>query len=68
MEYTNPSEIVKDVSFGNNASSKIIAGVEKLAKAVKSTLIESSPNATVGLFTSKYLQEPPVGKAFNFPL
>ena len=38
MEYNQPSEIVKDVSFGNNASSKIIAGVEKLAKAVKSTL------------------------------
>ena len=38
MEYNQPSEIVKDVSFGDNASSKIIAGVEKLAKAVKSTL------------------------------
>ena len=38
MEYNQPSEIVKDVSFGNTASSKIIAGVEKLAKAVKSTL------------------------------
>ena len=38
MEYNHPSEIVKDVSFGNNANSKIVAGVEKLAKAVKSTL------------------------------
>ena len=38
MEYNQPSEIVKDVSFGDNASNKIIAGVEKLAKAVKSTL------------------------------
>ena len=38
MEYNQPSEIVKDVSFGDSASSKIIAGVEKLAKAVKSTL------------------------------
>ena len=38
MEYNQPSEIVKDVSFGNDANSKIIAGVEKLAKAVKSTL------------------------------
>ena len=38
MEYTNPSEIVKDVSFGDFANNKIIAGVEKLAKAVKSTL------------------------------
>jgi len=38
MEYNHPSEIVKDVSFGNDANSKIVAGVEKLAKAVKSTL------------------------------
>ena len=38
MEYNHPSEIVKDVNFGNNANSKIVAGVEKLAKAVKSTL------------------------------
>ena len=38
MEYNQPSEIVKDVSFGSNAKSKIITGVEKLAKAVKSTL------------------------------
>ena len=38
MEYNQPSEIVKDVNFGNDANSKIVAGVEKLAKAVKSTL------------------------------
>ena len=38
MEYNQPSEIVKDVNFGSNANSKIVAGVEKLAKAVKSTL------------------------------
>ena len=38
MEYNQPSEIVKDVNFGDNAKNKIIAGVEKLAKAVKSTL------------------------------
>ena len=38
MEYNQPSEIVKDVNFGSNAKNKIIAGVEKLAKAVKSTL------------------------------
>jgi chaperonin GroEL len=38
MEYNHPSEIVKDVNFGDNAKNKIIAGVEKLAKAVKSTL------------------------------
>jgi chaperonin GroEL len=38
MEYNQPSEIVKDVSFGDTAKNKIVAGVEKLAKAVKSTL------------------------------
>ena len=38
MEYNQPSEIVKDVNFGDDANSKIVAGVEKLAKAVKSTL------------------------------
>jgi len=38
MEYNQPSEIVKDVNFGDNANNKIVAGVEKLAKAVKSTL------------------------------
>ena len=38
MEYNQPSEIVKDVNFGSDAKNKIIAGVEKLAKAVKSTL------------------------------
>ena len=38
MEYNNPSEIVKDLNFGDNAKTKIIVGVEKLAKAVKSTL------------------------------
>ena len=38
MEYNHPSEIVKDVSFGDIAKNKVIAGVEKLAKAVKSTL------------------------------
>ena len=38
MEYNLPSEIVKELNFGDNAKLKIIAGVEKLAKAVKSTL------------------------------
>ena len=38
MEYNLPSEIVKDVNFGDNAKAKIIAGVSKLAQAVKSTL------------------------------
>ena len=38
MEFNQPSQIVKDLSFGNNAKSKIMNGVEKLADAVKSTL------------------------------
>ena len=38
MEYNHPSEIVKDVNFGDIANKKVVAGVEKLAKAVKSTL------------------------------
>jgi len=38
MEYNNPSEIVKNLNFGENAKNKVITGVEKLAKAVKSTL------------------------------
>ena len=38
MEYNLPSEIVKDLSFGDDAKNKVIAGVNKLAQAVKSTL------------------------------
>ena len=38
MEFNQPSEIVKDLNFGDNANNKVVAGVEKLAKAVKSTL------------------------------
>ena len=38
MEYNLPSEIVKDLNFGDNAKNRIIAGVDKLASAVKSTL------------------------------
>ena len=38
MEYNNPSEIVKDLSFGKDARNKIMHGVDKLASAVKSTL------------------------------
>ena len=38
MEYNNPSEIVKDLSFGKDARNKIMHGVDKLANAVKSTL------------------------------
>jgi chaperonin GroEL len=38
MEYNMPSDLVKQLDFGQEASNKIIAGVNKLAKAVKSTL------------------------------
>jgi len=38
MEYNNPSLLIKNLNFGEDAKSKIGAGVEKLAKAVKSTL------------------------------
>ena len=38
MEYNQPSELIKELNFGDEAKSKIIAGVDKLAKAVKSTL------------------------------
>ena len=38
MEFNNPSEIVKDLNFGNEARSKVLSGVDKLAAAVKSTL------------------------------
>ena len=38
MEYNNSTEIVKDLNFGNIAKEQIIAGVDKLATAVKSTL------------------------------
>lgn len=38
MEFNQPSEIVKDITFGKNAETSLLAGVEKLAKAVSSTL------------------------------
>ncbi len=38
MEYHNPSEIVKDLSFGDDAVEKIAEGVNILAQAVRSTL------------------------------
>jgi len=38
MEYNLPSELIKDLSFGKDAKNKVIDGVEKLSKAVKSTL------------------------------
>ena len=36
MEYNQPSEIVKDLNFGDSGNSRISAGVDKLAKAVAS--------------------------------
>ena len=38
MEYNNPSLLIKDLNFGDEAKNKISAGVQKLARAVKSTL------------------------------
>ena len=38
MEYNQPSQIVKDLNFGENGKNKIMSGVDKLATAVKSTL------------------------------
>jgi len=38
MEYNLPSELVKSLTFGDEAKSKVITGVNKLAQAVKSTL------------------------------
>jgi len=38
MEYNQPSELIKALDFGEDAKNKIITGVDKLAKAVKSTL------------------------------
>tara|TARA_R100001443_G_scaffold27200_1_gene40521 strand:- start:704 stop:2272 length:1569 start_codon:yes stop_codon:yes gene_type:complete len=38
MEYNQPSLIVKNLDFGDKAKNRVISGVEKLAKAVKSTL------------------------------
>ena len=38
MEYNQPSQIVKDLNFGDDGKHRIMSGVDKLAKAVKSTL------------------------------
>ena len=38
MEYNLPSDLVKNLNFGGNAKDKVITGVNKLARAVKSTL------------------------------
>ncbi len=38
MEFNNPSQLVKRLNFGEDAKSKVMSGVDKLAKAVKSTL------------------------------
>jgi chaperonin GroEL len=38
MEFNLPSELIKQLDFGQTAKEKVIAGVTKLAQAVKSTL------------------------------
>lgn len=38
MEYNVPSQIVKELNFGQDAREKIMKGVDKLSMAVKSTL------------------------------
>ena len=38
MEYNLPSELVKNLNFGDDAKDKVITGINKLAQAVKSTL------------------------------
>ncbi len=38
MEFNLPSQIVKDLNFGDKARNKILSGVYKLSDAVKSTL------------------------------
>ena len=38
MEHNQPSVLIKKLNFGEDAKDKIITGVDKLAKAVKSTL------------------------------
>ena len=35
MEYNQPSEIVKDINFGDNANEKVVAGVKKQFKIIK---------------------------------
>tara|TARA_R100000479_G_scaffold84892_1_gene41185 strand:- start:124 stop:237 length:114 start_codon:yes stop_codon:yes gene_type:complete len=37
MEFNQPSEIVKDLTFGSEAEKGLLAGVTKLAMAVRST-------------------------------
>ena len=38
MEYNLPSELVKNLDFGDEAKNRVIAGVNKLSQAVNSTL------------------------------
>ena len=38
MNFNNPNSIVKDLTFNKKASTKIMKGVNKLARAVSSTL------------------------------
>ena len=49
MEYNLPSELIKRLDFGQHAKDKVIAGVTKLAQAVKSTILMKTFNSTGGL-------------------
>jgi hypothetical protein len=40
MEYNQPSLIVKDLNFGEDAKTRIIAGVDKLAQASYTTRLK----------------------------
>ena len=53
MEYNLPSELVKDLAFGDDAKSKVITGVNKLARAVKSTLGASGRCVGSAIVTGK---------------
>ena len=55
MEYSQPSEIVKDLSFGTDAKGKIMAGVDKLADAVK--VISSELSADIAAAYYKVVTE-----------
>ena len=47
MEYNLPSEIVKDLNFGDTAKNKLAVGVIKLAQAVKSSLGASGKSVEI---------------------
>ena len=62
MEYNQPSQIVKNLNFGTDAKSKVINGVEKLAKAVKDIESATSPSANL---VKTFEVTPPGAAAIN---